>query len=344
MLLTVEKIIKETEDSVSVLFKNKGFFKKINYKPGQFLTLKLPIGDQIVNRAYSLSSSPYIHNFLRITVKKVNDGLVSNYICNELKEGQKIEIDKPMGNFYVVPEKKKSHQYVFFAAGSGITPIYSIIMSILEKEPKSKMLLFYANRDKKSIIFHNELPKLEARFSDRLQIVHLLEKVGASENNYYEGRLSESLVGRMLHKYNIDFSRGKYYLCGPSGFMDKAKEILSANDVADQDIKVEAFNANLKTFASDGAIMSNVKIVHEGDTHELEMKSTKTILQAAQSQNIKLPYSCRTGMCSTCKASCTSGKVKMMEGHLLSDEEVASGKILTCISFPETEDVEIVFD
>jgi len=128
MILTVEKIIQETEDAVSVVFKKPGLFKKVKYKPGQFLTLKIPINNKIENRSYSLSSSPWLHKSLRITVKKVKGGLISNYICNELKEGQKIEVDKPIGNFFIEPNKKESKKYVMFAGGSGITPVYSIII------------------------------------------------------------------------------------------------------------------------------------------------------------------------------------------------------------------------
>ena len=147
MKLIVEKIIQETEDAVSVVFKKPGLFKKIKYLPGQFLTLKLPINNKIENRSYSLSSSPWIHSFLRITVKRVEGGLVSNYICDELKEGQKIAVDKPMGNFYVDPDKKSAKNYVLLAGGSGVTPVYSILISLLEKEPNSKVTLIYANRD-----------------------------------------------------------------------------------------------------------------------------------------------------------------------------------------------------
>jgi len=158
MLLTVEKIIHETDDAVSVVFnKPTGLFSRFKYKPGQFMTLKIPVGNKIQNRSYSLSSNPWIDKFLRITVKKVEGGLVSNYICNDLKEGQKIEIDKPTGGFFVDPKKNISQNYVLFAGGSGITPIYSIITSVLEKEPKSTILLVYANRNEKSIIFKNEL-------------------------------------------------------------------------------------------------------------------------------------------------------------------------------------------
>jgi len=141
MLLTVEKIIHETDDAVSVVFnKPSGIFSRFKYKPGQFMTLKIPIENKIENRSYSLSSNPWIDKFLRITVKRVEGGLVSNYICNNLKEGQKIEIDKPTGGFYVDPKKNASLNYVLFAGGSGITPIFSIITSVLDKELKVSTL------------------------------------------------------------------------------------------------------------------------------------------------------------------------------------------------------------
>ncbi len=344
MVLTVDKIIKETEDAVSVIFKKTGFFNKVHYNPGQFLTVKIPIKDRVENRAYSLSSSPHIHKFLRITVKKVEKGLVSNYICNDLQEGQKIEVKKPSGSFFVTPNKKNNFKYVFFAAGSGVTPIYSIIMSILDKEPQSTILLIYANRTVESIIFKEELESLKRAYPMRLQIAHILEKVVTPQADYHQDLLNEELVMEIMREYKVSFGDAKYYMCGPQGFMDKAKEILSLKGITRDKIKLEAFNANFITSSNAKDIQSNVSIIYNGEKHTIDVRGDKTILQAAMAKNIMLPYSCRSGMCSSCKASCISGDIKMVDGHLLAEDEVENGYVLTCVSFPRSETVELVIE
>ena len=343
MILTVEKIIKETEDAVSVVFKKPGLFRTVKYKPGQFLTLKIPINNKIENRSYSLSSSPWLHNFLRITVKKVEGGLISNYICNELKEGQKINADKPIGNFFVEPNKKESKKYVMFAGGSGITPVYSIILSVLEKEPNSKILLIYANRNLHSIIFKKELDQLNTNYPGRITIEHLIDNLDSDPGkNYHNERLNSQLLDRLLDKNNTAYNEGKFMLCGPQGFMDTAVEILENKSVLKHNIKLEAFTADLSKIENEAANQSTVKAKGVGFEAIIQVEKGKTILQAALEQNLEIPYSCRSGMCSSCKAKCTSGQVNMLDGHLLPEKEVAEGYVLTCISFPISENVELI--
>lgn len=346
MLLTVEKIINETPDAVSVVFKKPGFFSSVKYKPGQFLTLKLPIQNKVENRAYSLSSSPYAHKFLRITVKKVVDGVVSNYICDSLKEGQKIEVEKPTGNFFIEPSARKQRNFVLFAGGSGITPIYSIILSVLNKEPKSKITLIYANRNEASIIFRPELTELLQAYKDSISIVFLLDESieDSLAANYQVNKISEDLLVSIMEEKEILFKEALFMLCGPQGFMDAVVDILKSKEVAPEKIKLEAFTADLSKLNESvgGAVTSSVVVKGVGGSDTIEVTKGKTILQAAMDQGVEIPYSCRSGMCSTCKARCTSGSAKMMDGHLLSDAEVADGFVLTCVAFPETENLEII--
>ncbi len=343
MLLTVKEIIRETEDAVSVILNKGGIFNKIKYKPGQFLTVKIPIKNKIEKRAYSFSSSPFTDKFLRITVKKVEKGLVSNYICKDLEAGQKIEIEKPAGSFFIVPDKNAKHNYVFFAGGSGITPIFSIIKTVLEKEPLSKIILIYANKNEESIIFKKALEDLEENHPTRLSTQHILEKNVSKKPNYHQDLLNEELITEIMETHILNYVDGKYMMCGPQGFMDKAKEILGNNGISRNQIKLEAFSANFITSSDSKDLVSNVVIYQEKKKHEISVTRDKTILQAAMSENIMLPYSCRSGMCSSCKAKCVKGKVKMIDGHLLSEEEVANGDILTCISFPASSNVSISF-
>ncbi|MGY3794213.1 2Fe-2S iron-sulfur cluster-binding protein [Aquimarina sp. 433] len=343
MQLTVKEIIHETDDAVSVILNKGGFFNKIKYKSGQFLTVKIPIKNKIEKRAYSFSSSPFTDKFLRITVKKVQKGLVSNYICEQLSAGQKIEIEKPAGSFFIEPDKNAKHHYVFFAGGSGITPIFSIIKTVIEKEPLSNILLIYANKNEESIIFKKALEDLSENHPKRLKIEHILEKSTSDQPNYHQDLLNEELITEIIHNHDLTYNLGKYMMCGPQGFMDKAKEILAQHGIQRNQIKLEAFNANFITSSNAKDLISNVIIYDEKKKHEISVAGDKTILQAALSENILLPYSCRSGMCSSCKAKCIKGEVKMIDGHLLSDEEVANGDILTCISFPKSNNVSISF-
>lgn len=343
MLLTVKEIIHETEDAVSVILNKGGFFNKIKYKSGQFLTVKIPIKNRIEKRAYSFSSSPFTDKFLRITVKKVQKGLVSNYICEKLTAGQKLEIEKPAGSFFIEPDKNAQLNYVFFAGGSGITPIFSIIKTVLEKEPLSKIVLIYANKNEESIIFKKALEDLEEKHPIRLSTEHILEKNTSHKSNYHQDLLNEELTTEIMETHMLAYPDGKYMMCGPQGFMDKAKEILANNGIARNQIKLEAFSSNFITSSDAKDLISTVTIYKENKKHQISVAGDKTILQAAMSENIMLPYSCRSGMCSSCKAKCVTGEVKMIEGHFLSDEEVANGDILTCVSFPVSSTVGISF-
>ena len=282
-----------------------------------------------------------MHKFLRITVKKVKDGLVSNYICDELKEGQKIEIDKPTGNFFVIPNKKITNKYVMLAGGSGITPIYSIIISILEKEPKSSIVLVYANKRKTSIIFKKELDELLKRFPNQIKVKHFITSLDTPEENYFGGRLNQPAFDSILNEENFSYSEAKYLMCGPQGFMDAATEILTVSGIPKKDIMMEAFTADLSKIEAESIDESVVTLNGVGYSSPIKVNKGETILKAAMNSNVELPYSCRSGMCSSCKAKCTSGGVKMLDGHILSDEEVADGYVLTCISFPTTENVSL---
>ena len=339
MRLTVTNIIQETDQAVTVCFKNNRFFKKITYKPGQFLTLKIPIKGIVQKRAYSFSSSPYTDKDLRITVKKVEKGLVSNFINTEIKTGEKISFEKPMGSFFIEPDKKTSRQYALFAAGSGVTPIYSILKSVLNKEPDSKVIMIYANVDSKNIIFSKELKELENKHKNRFKLEHILSN--NTNSNYYSGFITQEIVEKIFKKHLISFkSEHKYMICGPAGYMKNTKEILKSNGIAPNNILIEAFKPP-KLKIDRNNLVSKVKLIHKGTTHTIHVPGNKTILQQAMTENIVLPYSCRSGMCSSCKAECSTGKISLMKGHLLPENEVAEGKILTCVAYPESEEITI---
>jgi len=342
MKLQVKHITKETNDALSLSFKNGNFFSKLSYKPGQFLTIHVPIDKVVHKRAYSFSSNPFTDKDLKITIKRVDKGLVSNHIHDFIKVGDKLEVDKPAGSFYIEPDKAVERQYVLFAGGSGITPIFSIAGSVLLKEPNSKILLVYANQSLESIIFHEEIKTLEKNFAKNFFVEHIIANIKKDEANYHAGLATKELLDKVFAKHALSFEDHVYMICGPFGYMEKIKEILGENGISREKIKIEVFKSPAIKMSGKNLI-SDVTIKVEGKTHQIKVRGDKSILQQAMSDNIALPYSCRSGMCSTCKAKCVSGEVKMIEGHILGEDEVAKGHILTCISYPESESLVVEF-
>lgn len=340
MKLLVKNIVKETNEAVSINFKNNSFFKKVKYKPGQFVTLHFVIDETVHKRAYSFSSNPYTDKDLKITVKRVDNGLVSNYVHDSLKVGDKIVCDNPTGSFYVEPKKNINKQYVLFSGGSGITPMFSIIKSVLTQNSDANILLIYANNTPDSIIFKDELDSLEKKYANNFKVEHIIASEKVDKPNYHKGLISELLLRAIFSKHQINYNDHKYMICGPTGYMDKVKEVLLKNNVKEENIKIEVFKAPQAKVANSNAT-SKVTIKYKGEEHILELKRDKPILQQAIAQKINLPYSCRSGMCSTCKGTCTSGKINMTEGHFLSQNDVDKGEVLTCISYPDTDNVTI---
>lgn len=340
MNLVVKDIIKETEDAVSVCFKNGNIFKKLKYKPGQFLTIHVPINKQVHKRAYSFSSNPYTDKDLKITIKRVQKGLVSNYVHDNLKVGDKLKVDNPAGTFCISPDSKAAKQYVLFAGGSGITPMFSIVKSVLTEEKDSKVLLIYANQNIESIIFHKEISTLQDLHPDRFAVEHIVSECVTCEGNYHKGLATHQLIDKILVKHDLFYDDHVYMICGPFGYMEKIKEILKDSGIGREKIKVEVFKApEVKVSGKD--LLSDVTIKYKGEEHLLKVRGNKSILNQAMSDNIVIPYSCRSGMCASCKAKCVEGDVKMTEGHFLTDEEVQGGTVLTCITYPLTEKVVI---
>ncbi|NMH88765.1 ferredoxin--NADP reductase [Flavivirga algicola] len=340
MKLLVKNIIKETNDAVSVCFKNGNLFKKLKYKPGQFLTIHVPIDEVVHKRAYSFSSNPYTDKDLKITIKRVEKGLVSNYVHDHLRVGEKLVVDNPAGSFYVEPVNEHKKQYVLFAGGSGITPMFSIVKSVLTEEKDSNVLLIYANQNVESIIFHDEIKALKNEYPDTFFVEHIISSNLTDSDNYHSGLATHKLLNKIFSRHQLAYDDHTYMICGPFGYMEKIKEILKDNGVSRDKIKIEVFKSP-KVKVSGKNLLSDVTLKVEGESHEIKVRGDKSILEQAMFESIVIPYSCRAGMCSTCRAKCTSGKVKMTEGHLLSESDVENGDILTCISYPVSDKVVI---
>lgn len=342
--LKVKEIRQETNDANTIIFEWPE--NKFSYSPGQFLTLILPIKGEEVRRSYSLCTSPFTQDNPAITVKRVEAGLVSNYLNDHMKPGDVFDVMAPAGHFVPTLDENITKNYIMFAAGSGITPIISIIESILIKGSKDKIWLIYQNRDEKSIIFKERLDKIQDEYQGRFDQIHVLSQPQQDWQGY-AGRITQTtasdilmdIAGNKINNYN-------YFICGPKGFMETATSTLSEFDVPEKLIHVESFfTGDLKHKSDEKSIQSegktNVKIQLDGEEYDVEVASNKTILEAALDQDIDMPFSCQSGLCTACRGKLLSGKVEMEEDDGLSEEEIKNGYILNCVSKPSGEGVEI---
>ncbi|HEY8400824.1 MAG TPA: ferredoxin--NADP reductase [Cytophagaceae bacterium] len=348
-LLKVKEVIRETEEAVTLVFDQPK--EPVVYKPGQFLTLLLTINGEKLRRSYSLCTAPGIDKDLAVTVKKVIHGKVSTYLVDKVKVGDIIEVMQPMGTFTTEHNPQISRTVVLLAAGSGITPLMSILKSVLVNEPLSKVVLLYGNRNENSIIFYNRLQQLQDEYKERLKVFHVLSQpISTSVNPYSGARLSQSLIIKILETTGADISNADYYICGPEGMMLEALNALSILKIPGDKIHKESFATTVSTEVVGQVVNDSqtkeqeVVVVYQGTEYKFTVPINKSILEAALDQDIDLPYSCQSGLCTACMGKCVSGKVHLDSPDGLSDKEIQQGYVLTCVGHPVTSDVVIEID
>lgn len=347
--ILVSKVTKETPDAVSVQFSIPENLKNIfQYKQGQYLSLQIKLNGEIYRRDYSICSSPYYNEPLTIAAKKVDGGKVSTYIYDILKSGDVIESYSPQGNFYTELKDYNHKTYVLIGGGSGITPLMSILKSILVAEPKSKVILYYGNLNKDSIIFKKELDNLADLYKDRFSLYYTLEE---HDENWQglSGRVNTQILTKILIENSLESEKAEYFICGPTPMMQKLNETLLGLGVENSRVHIEYFTAPEKksieiSFDPQNSKERKVKVILGNDEEEITVPPDKVILDAALNADLDPPYSCRSGICSTCRARLISGKVYMKEREGLSDAEIEQGFILTCQSIPLTDDVRIKYE
>jgi ring-1,2-phenylacetyl-CoA epoxidase subunit PaaE len=352
--LRVADVRRETADCVSVAFEVQDSLKEdYKYIQGQYLTLKLKVKGTEIRRSYSLCSSPLADRELRIAVKKVKDGLGSGFINDSVKAGDQIEVMTPMGNFYtpVSPSNKKN--YVLFAGGSGITPMLSIIKTIVQAEPFSTLILFYGNRDLASIIFKKELEDLAVTHSGRFGLYQILENPPAGTDALYAGVLSKEKVKALISKHIQTSSDNEYFVCGPGPMMENVKTCLTELKTDEKRVHIEYFTAVLEAVnkaeaassAPAASGLSKITVILDGQRTDFELAANgKVILDKALDMGLDVPYACKGAVCCTCRAKLLEGKVKMDNNYALTDNEVKEGFILTCQSHPLSPTVVVDYD
>ena len=345
--LKVKNIIQETRDAITIVFEQPS--NKISYKAGQFLTLIIPVNGKEVRRAYSLCSSPFVDQDLAVTVKRVEQGIMSNWLADNLKPGHSVKIMEPMRQFTTEFSEKRKRHLVMFAGGSGITPMLSIIKSILTQEPLSIVSLIYCNRDIESIIFKSELEKWETKYEGRLHVIHVLDNAPMNWQGY-SGLLNHDMLTRLFERIPDWGNETTYLMCGPEGMMKNVESLLALRNISSSKIFKESFvqgtidkDAKKEPVAAGSAEAKarEVTIRYDGQEYKVMVEPQNTILQTALDQGIDLPYSCQSGLCTACRGKALSGKVKLDEEEGLSQSERAEGYVLTCVGHPLTDDVVI---
>lgn len=347
--LSISDVRKETSNTVSVAFSIPDNLKAdYEFIPGQYVTLKTIINGEDTRRAYSICSAPQ-DNELRVAIKQVPNGVFSTYANTHLKAGDKLEVMTPNGHFYTDYSSPKN--YVGFAAGSGITPLLSIIKHVLSTDKKNLFTLFYGNKDVNSVIFGKELDALKNVYPSRFSVHYIYSQENYGTDIFY-GRIdADKLAIWEKGLFNVQ-NTDEYFMCGPEKMTADIRNFLEEKNVDSKKIHFELFttsstetNTEEKTEIATEKVNANVKVIIDDEEYEFELGSDgENILQAGVDAGIDLPFSCKGGVCSTCKAKVIEGEASMKLNYSLLNEEVEAGYILTCQAHPKSEKLIVSFD
>ncbi|MCB0724556.1 MAG: ferredoxin--NADP reductase [Ignavibacteriae bacterium] len=360
--LKVSKVVKDTKDAVAISFDIPSELSdSFKYKQGQFLSLQLKIDGNEVRREYSLSSSPYLDEPITIASKKVPKGFASKFLYDSVNEGDIIEVFPPQGKFFTELDPENEKFYFLIGGGSGITPLFSILRSILKVEPKSKVILYYGNNREEDIMFYDELRNLSSEYPNTFKLYLTLNEPG---NNWtgLSGIINKAYLLRIIEEtIYIDKESVEYFICGPEVMMVNVVSWLESIGIPAEKIHREYFTAPYHhqqetVEKEDGVVTAEegepaselkprvVKVKLDNDEFEVDVKPGQVIIDAVKDAGYDPPFSCLSGICTTCRARLKSGKVEMDEREGLSDAEINDGYILTCQSHPLSDDVSIDYE
>jgi len=351
--LTVASVERNTRDAVVVTFDiPESLAETFHFRPGQYLTLRTQIDGEDLRRSYSICSAPQ-DKCLRVAIKKVDDGMFSSWASHVLQAGHTLDVMPPAGNFTVDFDPEHQHHYVAFAVGSGITPVFSLVKTALTTEPNSRFTLFFGNRASSAVLFREEIEDLKNLYMDRFSIVHVMSRE-AQDIELFNGRLDGDKVDQLLNVWmraeDIDYA----FVCGPQTMIESVVQHLQARGIPKERIKFELFGApkgprTLHTGhdarTAPGKGQCEITVLQDGYRRTFTIDKNKdSVLDSALAQGIDLPYSCKGGVCSTCRAKVVQGEVDMDANFALEDYEVARGFVLCCQSFPVSDRLVIDFD
>lgn len=347
--LPVAAIDRLTDDAVAVTFDVPDDLRAaFDYQAGQYLTLRRPGDDSDVRRSYSICA-PATTGRLRVGVKKLPGGALSEWVHDGLRIGDLMEVMTPYGTFTTDMAPTRTRRYAAFAAGSGITPVLSLAATALEVEPQSRFTLFYGNRTSSSVMFLEELADLKDAYPDRFQLVHVLSRE-PGDVDLFSGRLDDERIGRLLDALLPPDLVDEWFLCGPLGMVESAQRVLTGHGVPRERIRTEIFFAGppLPTpeASPDGdADASEVTVLLDGRASTVAVpRHGRSVLESALTVRSELPFACKGGVCSTCRARIVEGEVRMDRNYALEPEELDAGYVLTCQSHPVTDRVTVDYD
>jgi len=343
--LKVKNVLRETPDTVSISFEMPAELEAhYKYKHGQYITVQFELSGIKENRSYSISSSFLMNEDLSITVKKNNPGLISKYINENIKPGDEFLVSLPQGNFVLSEKQLKADKFVFFAGGSGITPIFSIIKQLLNEKSNSEIHLHYSNSVADNIIFDSQLEEFEKKYLN-FKVFHYISRIGNSKHKI-NGKINKELVREAVQKISGGgFSNTVTAVCGPYEKMLMELEALDEIIFPTEMILKEFFYIP-KEFKKSDENNSEAEIIINlyGEKHIINGEKENSLLLIAKENGIDAPHSCNIGFCSTCKAKLIRGEVTQSVSDSLTDEEKALGYILTCSSKPLSNNIEIDYD
>lgn len=350
--LTLSEVKRETPETVSLTFVvPEEDRQRFAYRQGQHLTLRSTIGGQEVRRSYSICTS-VADACLKVAVRQVEGGAFSTFANENLKAGDTLEVMPPLGHFNIDLDPASARNYAMFAAGSGITPILSIIKTTLEEESNARVTLFYGNRTSESTLFKSEISDLKNRYLDRFTFFHFFSQQPL-EVDFFNGRLdgkkTEEIMQRLVGGQTVDHA----FVCGPQAMIEAVTEGLIAHGLPETSVHSELFVAGegsavapkRRAKAVEQSARATLDIIMDGETKRVAMPDGETsILDAAAQAGMDAPFSCKGGVCATCRAKILEGEVEMALNYGLEEEEIAQGFVLTCQSYPKTEHVKLSFD
>ena len=344
--LNIKDITRQTDQCVSITFDVPDHLKEdYKFKAGQYITLKTDIDGKEVRRDYSLCTSPSSGN-LTVAVKEVENGTFSKYANQVLKVGDTVDVAQPQGRFTFTPDTSKTRTIAAFAAGSGITPVLSILKTVLEEEPNSKFVLVYGNKTLKDTIFLNDLLDIQNKYSDRLTIQFLYSQ--SQEKDALFGRIEKSTVNFIVKNKYKDVNIDAFYICGPEGMINTVKDVLAENNIEDSKVFFELFTTTSSVSVEDLEEVTDgttsITVIVDDEEKTFTMSQQQSVLEAALEQDLDAPYSCQGGICSSCLARVKEGKATMRQNNILTDNEVAEGLILTCQAHPVSAKIIVDYD
>lgn len=347
--LKVKSIYRPTEESVAVSFDVPADLKsEFQFVQGQHLTLKSEIAGEDTRRSYSICSCPLDEN-LEVAIKKLAGGKFSTFANDLLKEGDQLEVMPPHGSFYTALDPNNKKTYVAFVAGSGITPIISILETTLRTEPDSEFIIFYGNRRTSSIVFHERLEALKNKFMGRLSLYNILSDE-RQEADLFNGIINAEKINSFSKLFFNPENVDEFFTCGPEQMMLTVRDTLIGIGVPEEKVHLELFTSPAGKLGEAQAEKEHVKaqseitVVLDGNSMTFPYDSKESILDVAFQNGADLPYACKGGVCSTCVAKVEEGEVDMEVNYALEPDELARGLVLTCQARPKTEKVKLTFD